>query len=94
MRLFLEQREASLLTKVSEFLSREDIDSYLVGGYVRDTLLGRPTRDIDITVDAFAPEVAEKMELELRRFLDRYSEKEESPYAGRTAVGYFWSPRK
>jgi len=77
MRLFLEQREASLLTKVSQFLSREDIDSYLVGGYVRDTLLGRPTRDVDIAVDAFAPEVAEKMATALKAkyvLLDRANE--------------------
>lgn len=40
------------------------------------------------------PEVAEKMELKLRRFLDTYREKGESAYAGRAAVGYFWTPRK
>jgi len=61
MKLFLEQKEASLLTKVSVFLSQENIDSYLVGGYVRDTLLGRPTRDVDIAVDALAPEAAKKV---------------------------------
>jgi arylsulfatase A-like enzyme len=40
------------------------------------------------------PEVAERMELNLRRFLDEFSEKGETSYTGRTAVGYFWSPRK
>jgi len=66
MKLSLEQKEASLLTKVSDFLSQENIDSYLVGGYVRDTLLGRPTRDVDIAVDALAPEVAKRMATTLK----------------------------
>ena len=77
MKLFLEQKEASLLTKVSEFLSQQNIDSYLVGGYVRDTLLGRPTRDVDIAVDALAPEVAEKVAATLKAkyvLLDKVNE--------------------
>ena len=32
--------------------------SWLVGGYVRDLLLGRPSGDIDIAVDGLAPELA------------------------------------
>jgi len=60
MKLSVEQKVASLLTKVRGFLARENIDSYLVGGYVRDTLLGRTTRDIDIAVVAMALEVAKK----------------------------------
>jgi len=52
---------ASLLTKVSAFLIRQGIDSYLVGGYVRDTLLGRATRDIDIAVAAPALEIAQRI---------------------------------
>lgn len=40
------------------------------------------------------PEVAERMELKLRRFLDEFSERGETSYTGRTAVGYFWSPKK
>ncbi len=77
MKLFLEQKEASLLTKVSVFLSQENIDSYLVGGYVRDTLLGRPTRDVDIAVDALAPEAAKKVAAALKAkyvLLDKVNE--------------------
>jgi poly(A) polymerase len=47
-----------LLTRISRYLSREGIDSYLVGGFVRDMLLGRDTVDIDIAVAADALEVA------------------------------------
>ncbi len=43
-----------LLTRISRFLNREGIHSYVVGGFVRDTLLGRDTGDIDIAVDANA----------------------------------------
>jgi poly(A) polymerase len=77
MKLFLEQKEASLLTKLSRFLSQENIDSYLVGGYVRDTLLGRPTRDVDIAVDALAPEAAKKVATTLKAkyvLLDKVNE--------------------
>lgn len=33
-------------------------EAYLVGGYVRDRLLGRPTRDMDLAVTADVPQVA------------------------------------
>ena len=48
----------SPLSEVSQFLSQRSIQSYLVGGYVRDLLLGRVTADIDIAVAASALEVA------------------------------------
>ncbi len=51
-----------LLTKVSNFLAGQDIKSYVVGGLVRDVLLGRDTADIDLAIVAdalkIAPEVA------------------------------------
>ncbi|MFH1169660.1 MAG: HD domain-containing protein [Chloroflexota bacterium] len=49
---------APLLKQVSRFLAGEGIRSYLVGGFVRDALLGRETADIDIAVAADAPAVA------------------------------------
>jgi len=36
------------LTAISSFLAEQGIKSYLVGGFVRDMLLGRDTADIDI----------------------------------------------
>jgi poly(A) polymerase len=43
-----------LLASISRHLAEEGITAYLVGGFVRDTLLGRDTDDIDIAVDADA----------------------------------------
>ncbi|OGO02189.1 MAG: hypothetical protein A2Y72_03795, partial [Chloroflexi bacterium RBG_13_53_26] len=53
--------EPSVLRKVTDFLIQKDIGAYLVGGYIRDTLLGRSTRDVDIAVTAAAPEVGRKL---------------------------------
>lgn len=59
--LFSGSKVSSLLTKVSEFLTQHDIQSYLVGGAVRDVLLGRDTADVDIAVAADALEIAPKV---------------------------------
>ncbi len=56
------ESEASLiLTRVSNFLTELDIKSYLVGGFVRDILLGRNTADIDIAIDTDVLEIAPKI---------------------------------
>jgi len=54
----LAQAEPEVLARVRRVLAQRNVDSYLVGGYIRDALLGRPTRDIDIAVAAPALEVA------------------------------------
>ncbi|MFC1962609.1 HD domain-containing protein [Chloroflexota bacterium] len=46
-----------MLKEVAEYLSRRGVAAYLVGGYVRDLLLGRETADVDIAVHG-APEIA------------------------------------
>ncbi len=46
-----------VLREVEEFLHGQAIEAYLVGGTVRDSLLGRPTEDIDVGVRAEAHEV-------------------------------------
>ena len=61
MKLLVNQQGASIIRKVRDFLAQERIDSYLVGGYIRDNLLDHPTRDIDIAVAAAAPEVAQRV---------------------------------
>jgi len=43
---------------VGNFLAERGIESYLVGGFVRDVLLGRDTADIDIALGQDALEVA------------------------------------
>ncbi|UCD09388.1 MAG: HD domain-containing protein [Dehalococcoidales bacterium] len=46
------------MQKIEENLSSKRIDSYVVGGFVRDVLLGRKTADIDITVAGDARNIA------------------------------------
>lgn len=58
MALSIAKKEASLLERIRGLLPGGDVDAYLVGGYIRDTLLGRKTRDIDIAVGASATDVA------------------------------------
>ncbi|MBA7628873.1 CC-adding tRNA nucleotidyltransferase [subsurface metagenome] len=50
-----------LLSKLSSFLAGQDIESYIVGGWVRDVLLGRDTADIDFAVSSDALEVAPRV---------------------------------
>ncbi|MFC1928736.1 CCA tRNA nucleotidyltransferase [Chloroflexota bacterium] len=57
----IEPKTLLLLTKVSDFLAGQDIESYVVGGLVRDTMLGRDTADVDIAVAPDALEVAPKV---------------------------------
>ncbi len=61
MKLFIEPSALLLLTKLGNFLAEPDIQSYVVGGFVRDALLGRDTADIDIAVTADALEIAPKV---------------------------------
>ena len=57
----IEPRALLLLTNVSNLLTGQGIKSYLVGGFVRDMLLGRDTADIDIAIAADALEIAPKV---------------------------------
>ncbi|MFC1860429.1 CCA tRNA nucleotidyltransferase [Chloroflexota bacterium] len=61
MKLSIEPRALLLLAKLANFLIKQDIQSYVVGGFVRDVLLGRETADIDVTVMADALEVAPRV---------------------------------
>jgi len=51
----------SLLTEIAGMLNARGIIAYLVGGTIRDLLMGRPTADIDIAVAADALSVASEM---------------------------------
>lgn len=58
LRLVIEPDASRLLTQISRFLAAKDIPAFIVGGFVRDTLLRRTTADIDIAVGADALEIA------------------------------------
>jgi poly(A) polymerase len=57
-KLIIKPDASRLLTEISRFLAEKDIPAFIVGGLVRDMLLGRDTADIDIAVGADALEVA------------------------------------
>lgn len=46
----VKKRKKSVLSKVIDFFLNSDYEAYLVGGILRDTLLGRKTKDIDIAI--------------------------------------------
>ncbi|MDX2003431.1 MAG: HD domain-containing protein [Chitinophagales bacterium] len=48
MKLNILPPEASILEKVAATAAETGTETYAVGGYVRDKILGRPTKDIDI----------------------------------------------
>ena len=58
----IEPEALSLLARISNLITEQNVEAYLVGGFVRDVLLGRATADIDIAVASdvleIAPEVA------------------------------------
>jgi len=61
LRLVIKPDASRLLTSICQFLAEEGIQSYLVGGFVRDMLLGRDTADIDIAVNADALDTAARV---------------------------------
>ncbi len=49
-----------------DILSEEGLEAYVIGGYVRDLLLERPSKDIDIVVVGSGLELAKKVAQKLR----------------------------
>ena len=48
MQIQLNSRETELLKAVAEAAAKIGVPAFAVGGFVRDKLLGRPTKDIDV----------------------------------------------
>ncbi len=57
----IEPEALQLLTRVSNFLAKQGIQAYVVGGFVRDILLERSTADIDIALAGDALEIAPRV---------------------------------
>jgi tRNA nucleotidyltransferase (CCA-adding enzyme) len=55
----LPEETARILSLVGERAAREGVQIYLVGGPVRDLLLGRPVVDVDLVVEGDAQELAD-----------------------------------
>ena len=72
MKLYSDEELANILDseifhQISEAADRLGVDCYVVGGYVRDIFLERPSNDIDVVVVGSGIAVAE----ELKRILGR-----------------------
>ena len=65
-----------ILTTAGNLASQEKLPAYVVGGYVRDRLLGRASNDIDIMVEgdgiAFAKKLAKKLNVDITVDYDRF----------------------
>jgi len=65
-----------ILTTAGDLASREKLPAYVVGGYVRDRLLGRVSSDIDIMVEgdgiAFAKKLSKKLKVDITVDYDRF----------------------
>ncbi|TVQ41865.1 MAG: HD domain-containing protein [Saprospirales bacterium] len=61
MKINFDQREAEIIHIVGEAAELLNVEAYLVGGYVRDKLLDRPSEDMDILVVGDGIALAEKV---------------------------------
>ncbi|HEY0605286.1 MAG TPA: HDIG domain-containing protein [Herpetosiphonaceae bacterium] len=59
--LTLPAEHRPVLAPIQTFLAERGCESWLVGGYVRDLLRGRPSGDIDIAVDGAALKLAREL---------------------------------
>lgn len=48
--LFVNAEAIYILTTLQDILNSQNVEYYLIGGYIRDVILERATRDIDVTV--------------------------------------------
>ncbi|RLC67424.1 MAG: tRNA nucleotidyltransferase, partial [Chloroflexi bacterium] len=63
---FMENRNApAALGEIARLLSSQGRQGYIVGGFIRDWLLGRETNDIDIAVSGAAITVAREVASEI-----------------------------
>jgi len=83
LKLVFKPDMSRILANISRFLAEEGVRAYLVGGFVRDMLLGRDTADIDIAVDADALEIASRV---ASAFNGRYVPLDEENGVGRVIL--------
>lgn len=58
---FVDEAASSLLEGLRRFFAERGVVSYVVGGFVRDGLLGKASQDIDIVIDGPALDVARRV---------------------------------
>jgi len=57
----IDQHTSTTVNQLAEFLSKQSVEAYLVGGYIRDALLRRYTRDVDIAISGDATTLAQEV---------------------------------
>ena len=82
----IDKHASAVIYQLADFLSKRDTEAYLVGGYLRDALLGRSTQDIDVAElhDAFT--ILEIAESEHAGFFAK-GEGAKALEAGETEIG-------
>jgi tRNA nucleotidyltransferase/poly(A) polymerase len=68
------KKKKSVLRKTIDFFVKSEHHAYLVGGYVRDSTLGRESIDIDIVVEGDGVKVARKLNAKLNGKLTCHAE--------------------
>ena len=56
-----EYLEHPIFQAISEIADREGLETYVIGGFVRDLILGRPSKDIDVVTVGSGIQLAEKL---------------------------------
>jgi len=46
---------------ISEIVDKDHLEAFVIGGYVRDCIMGRPSKDIDIVVVGTGIDLARKV---------------------------------
>ena len=70
----VKKKKKSVLRKTIDFFVKSEHHAYLVGGYVRDSTLGREPVDIDIVVEGDGVKVARKLNAKLKGKLTSHTE--------------------
>jgi tRNA nucleotidyltransferase/poly(A) polymerase len=70
----VKKKKKSVLRKTIDFFVKSEYHAYLVGGYVRDSTLGREPIDIDIVVEGDGVKVARKLNAKLKGRLTSHTE--------------------
>lgn len=67
-------KKKSVLRKVINFFVKSEYHAYLVGGYVRDSTLGRESIDIDVVVEGDGVNAARQLNLKIKGTLTSHDE--------------------
>ena len=73
-RSLVKKKKKSVLKKTIDFFVKSNYHAYLVGGYVRDSTLGRESVDIDVVVEGDGVKIARELNITLKGRLTCHAE--------------------